>query len=229
MVQRSRTSLTWLAHHDTSRRAEGLRWRQDSAERTQACDRFGALAACVHLDRREEISCRSSYTGGSTSKISSQGLCVGSSGRPPIHSPRARAPSSETAVHESRKSLKKVRAVAAFLTQAGAKLPRKDRKRLKSAARALSRAPRQRRDYRHVRSRSSPLSEAVARAHLRNSAPWIGPRPKSAQVRAQRDGVVARGRRAPGEDAQVSQAVGVSFNRNVRHRRGRRRLVSPES
>jgi CHAD domain-containing protein len=44
-----------------------------------------------------------------------------------------------TAVHESRKSLKKVRAVAASLTQAGAKLPRKDRKRLKSAARALSR------------------------------------------------------------------------------------------
>ena len=44
----------------------------------------------------------------------------------------------ETAVHESRKSVKKVRAVAAFLQQAGAKLPRKDRKRLKSAARALS-------------------------------------------------------------------------------------------
>ena len=43
-----------------------------------------------------------------------------------------------SAVHESRKSVKKVRAVAAFLTQAGAKLPRKDRKRLKSAARALS-------------------------------------------------------------------------------------------
>ncbi len=44
-----------------------------------------------------------------------------------------------TAVHESRKSVKKVRAVAALLTEAGAKLPRKDRKRLKSAARALSR------------------------------------------------------------------------------------------
>ena len=42
------------------------------------------------------------------------------------------------AVHESRKSVKKVRAVAALLTQAGAKLPRQDRKRLKSAARALS-------------------------------------------------------------------------------------------
>jgi hypothetical protein len=44
-----------------------------------------------------------------------------------------------SAVHESRKSVKKVRAVAAFLKQARAKLPRGDRWRLKSAARALSR------------------------------------------------------------------------------------------
>src|SRR5262245_3627299 len=44
-----------------------------------------------------------------------------------------------TAVHESRKSVKKVRAVAGFLEQAGAKLPRKDHKQLKSAATALSR------------------------------------------------------------------------------------------
>jgi CHAD domain-containing protein len=44
-----------------------------------------------------------------------------------------------SAVHESRKSVKKVRAVAALLTEAGAKVPRRDRKRLKSAARALSR------------------------------------------------------------------------------------------
>jgi CHAD domain-containing protein len=44
-----------------------------------------------------------------------------------------------SAVHESRKSVKKVRAVAAVLEQAGAKLPSKDRKRLKSAASALSR------------------------------------------------------------------------------------------
>jgi CHAD domain-containing protein len=43
-----------------------------------------------------------------------------------------------SAVHESRKSVKKVRAVAALMQQAGAKLPRKDGKRLKSAARALS-------------------------------------------------------------------------------------------
>jgi CHAD domain-containing protein len=44
-----------------------------------------------------------------------------------------------TAVHEARKSVKKVRAIAALLEQAGAELPNKDRKRLKSAARALSR------------------------------------------------------------------------------------------
>jgi len=43
------------------------------------------------------------------------------------------------AVHDSRKRLKKVRALAALLEQAGAKLPHKDRKRLKAAARALSR------------------------------------------------------------------------------------------
>ena len=41
-------------------------------------------------------------------------------------------------VHESRKTVKKVRAVAALLTHAGAKVPRRDRKRLKSAARALA-------------------------------------------------------------------------------------------
>ena len=43
------------------------------------------------------------------------------------------------AVHESRKSVKKVRAAAALLRQAGAKLPRKDRRRVKSAASAISR------------------------------------------------------------------------------------------
>jgi hypothetical protein len=45
----------------------------------------------------------------------------------------------ENAVHESRKRLKKVRAVVALLEEAGAKVPKKDRKRLKSAAAALSR------------------------------------------------------------------------------------------
>jgi hypothetical protein len=44
-----------------------------------------------------------------------------------------------SAVHESRKSVKKVLAVAAFLKQGHAKLPPRDRKRLKSAARTLSR------------------------------------------------------------------------------------------
>jgi CHAD domain len=44
-----------------------------------------------------------------------------------------------SAVHQSRRSLKKVRAVAGCLKGARAKLPRKDRKQLKSAARALSR------------------------------------------------------------------------------------------
>jgi CHAD domain-containing protein len=44
-----------------------------------------------------------------------------------------------SAVRESRKSVKKVRAVVALLEQAGAKVPRKDRKRLKAAAGALSR------------------------------------------------------------------------------------------
>src|SRR4051812_15132344 len=45
----------------------------------------------------------------------------------------------EDVVHESRKSVKKVRAVTTLLDAAGAKLPRKDRKRLKAAARSLSR------------------------------------------------------------------------------------------
>ena len=44
-----------------------------------------------------------------------------------------------TAVHESRKRVKKVRAVTAFLREAGAKIPHKDRARLKSAAEGLSR------------------------------------------------------------------------------------------
>jgi CHAD domain-containing protein len=44
-----------------------------------------------------------------------------------------------SAVHESRKRLKKVRAAVALLEQAGADVPRKDRKRFKKAAGALSR------------------------------------------------------------------------------------------
>ena len=44
----------------------------------------------------------------------------------------------ETAVHESRKSVKKVRAILNVLEQSGAKIPGKDKKRLKRAGRELS-------------------------------------------------------------------------------------------
>ena len=96
----------------------------------------------------------------------------------------------ESAVHESRKGVKKVRAVAAILKQAGAKLPRKDRKRLKSAARALSRL----RDSAAIvdafdgvrRQYPKQLSEhtyGILRRGL------VGARHRE-QARAQRDGVV---------------------------------------
>jgi CHAD domain-containing protein len=96
-----------------------------------------------------------------------------------------------SAVHESRKSVKKVRAVAAFLTEAGAKLPRKDRKRVKSAARALSRV----RDsaaiidtFDRVRRRyPRQLPENTYRI-LRRSL--VAARDRT-EARAQRDGVVA--------------------------------------
>jgi hypothetical protein len=96
-----------------------------------------------------------------------------------------------SAVHESRKSLKKVRAIAAFLTQAGAKLPRRDRKRLKSAARSLSRV----RD-------SSAIVDTLDRVRRRYPRQLSGhvygilrrglvaARDRS-EARAQRDGVVA--------------------------------------
>lgn len=45
----------------------------------------------------------------------------------------------EHTIHDARKSVKKVRAVATLMEEAGAKLPRRDRKRLKQAGRALSR------------------------------------------------------------------------------------------
>jgi len=44
----------------------------------------------------------------------------------------------KAAVHESRKSVKKVRAILDVLERAGAKVPRKDAQRLKRAARELS-------------------------------------------------------------------------------------------
>ncbi len=51
----------------------------------------------------------------------------------------ANANTFDTAVHESRKSVKKVRAIVRVLEESGAAIPRKDRKRLKRAARELSR------------------------------------------------------------------------------------------
>jgi CHAD domain-containing protein len=94
-------------------------------------------------------------------------------------------------VHESRKSVKKVRAVAASLTQAGAKLPRRDRKRLKSAARALSRL----RDgtaiidtFDRVRRRYPKQLPQHTYGILRRGL--VAARDRS-EARAQRDGVVA--------------------------------------
>ena len=96
-----------------------------------------------------------------------------------------------SAVHESRKSLKKIRAIAAFLTQAGAKLPRRDRRRLKSAARSLSRV----RD-------SSAIVDTLDRVRRRYPKQLSGhvygvlrrglvaARDRS-EARAQRDGVIA--------------------------------------
>jgi CHAD domain-containing protein len=96
-----------------------------------------------------------------------------------------------SAVHESRKSVKKVRAVAAFLTQAGAKLPRRDRKRLKSAARALSRV----RDSTAIIDTFDRLRRRYPRqlpehtyGILRRAL--VAARDRS-EARAQRDGVVA--------------------------------------
>jgi CHAD domain-containing protein len=97
----------------------------------------------------------------------------------------------ETVIHESRKSVKKVRAVAALLEQAGAKVPRKDRKRLKLAARGLSRL----RD-------SAAIIESLDRVRRRYPKQLpehtfgilrralVGARNRQA-TRAKRDGVVA--------------------------------------
>ena len=96
-----------------------------------------------------------------------------------------------SAVHESRKSVKKVRAVAAFLTSAGAKPPRRDRERLKSAARALSRV----RDttaiietFDRVRRRYPKQLPEHTYGILRRGL--VAARDRS-EARAQRDGVVA--------------------------------------
>jgi CHAD domain-containing protein len=97
----------------------------------------------------------------------------------------------QNAVHESRKSVKKVRAVAAFLTQAGAKPPRRDRKRLKSAARELSRV----RDstaiidtFDRVRHRYPKQLPEHSYGVLRRGL--VAARDRS-EARARRDGVVA--------------------------------------
>jgi CHAD domain-containing protein len=97
----------------------------------------------------------------------------------------------ESVIHESRKSVKKVRAVATLLEQAGAKLPRKDRRRLKSAAHSLSRLrdsaaivetlDRVRRQY------PKQLSEHTYEI-LRRS---LADARKREEARANRDGVVA--------------------------------------
>jgi len=96
-----------------------------------------------------------------------------------------------TTVHESRKNVKKVRAIAAFLTQAGGKLPRKDRKRLKLAGRALSRV----RDssaiidtFDRLRGRYPKQLSEHTYGILRRGL--IAARDRS-EARAQRDGVVA--------------------------------------
>ena len=132
------------------------------------------------------ISCPSSYTSGNTSKMSSRRLRVSSSETQPMHSPRARAAQFGSAVHESRKSVKKVRAVAALLKQAGAKLPRRDRRRLKSAARALSRVRDSCRDYRDVRSRSSALSRSSYPSTLTkfSAVAWSPPAIEAKRVRS---------------------------------------------
>ena len=134
-----------------------------------------------------------------------------------------------SAVHESRKSVKKVRAVAAFLTQAGAKLPRKDRKRLKSAARALSRV----RDssaiidtFDRVRRRYPKQLPEHTYGILRRGL--VAARDRS-EARAQRDGVVAEAAERLEKTRQVGKTVDIPFNQMVRHDRDRRRLVSSES
>jgi CHAD domain-containing protein len=97
----------------------------------------------------------------------------------------------ESRVHESRKSVKKVRAIAAFLDQAGGKVPRKDRKRLKTAARSLSRI----RD-------SAAIIESLDRVHrtypkqlpahiYRTLRRGLVAARKRQETRAKRDGVVA--------------------------------------
>jgi CHAD domain-containing protein len=101
----------------------------------------------------------------------------------------------ETAVHESRKSVKKVRAILNVFEQSGAKIPGKDKKRLKRAGRELSAL----RDataivetFDRVRRRyPTGLSEHTYRV-LRRGLVRAG---KQLEHRARRDGVAAHAAR----------------------------------
>ena len=132
----------------------------------------------------------------------------------------------EELIHESRKSVKKVRAAAAFLEQARAKLPRKDHKRLKSAARALSRI----RDSAaiiesldHVRRRYSKQLPEHPYGILRRGLVHARNRQ---EARAKRDGVVAKAAEQLAKTRRSAKAW--RSPQGVGHGRGHRCLVSPE-
>lgn len=125
--------------------------------------------------------------------------------RKPIHALTvSRETTSEKTIHQSRTSIKKVRAVVSLLEQAGAVVPRKDRKRLKSAARAFSRL----RD-------STAVIDSLERVHRRYPAQLprhtyrvlrrslVGARHRL-EARARRDGVVAE---AAGQLAKTNTAA----------------------
>jgi hypothetical protein len=134
-----------------------------------------------------------------------------------------------TTVHESRKNVKKVRAIAAFLTQAGGKLPRKDRKRLKLAARALSRV----RDssaiidtFDRLRGRYPKQLSEHTYGILRRGL--VAARDRS-EARAQRDGVVAEAAERLAKTRKSARKWIIPFDQVFWHRCDRRRLVSSES
>jgi CHAD domain-containing protein len=121
----------------------------------------------------------------------------------------------DSVIHESRKSVKKVRAAAAFMEQAGGRVPGKDRKRLRSAAGALSRL----RD-------SAAIIDSLDRVHRRYPKQLpahtyrvlrrglVGARNRQ-QARAKREGVIgeaaerlAKTRRSA--KAWTSRSIGVS-------------------
>jgi CHAD domain-containing protein len=120
------------------------------------------------------------------------------------------AAASAAAIHESRKRVKRVRAVAALLEQTGAKLPRKDHKRLKSATSALSRL----RD-------SAVIIESLDRVRRRY------PKQLSAQTwRALRRGLVGARHRQEAR-AKRDGAVAEAADRLARTRRSANGWASP--